>query len=194
MTHTYVSSGDVHNHSYDGSASLKLNIRRASRRQDFNLVFKVYHHQSCHLTRRMTDQLSVYELRRSFPTTIRFMKNDCHVSSTIPLPSFIQRWTRRTSSHIKYVSGLTPNCCFVQQYVGSSNYSSPRSCPSPVSYEPSSCASLSPPSSQNEYFPKLPTLPRPRPKIQVASLLVGPQTRCVLYGVECAKAEWQDIV
>jgi len=191
MTHTYVSSGDVHNHSHDGSVSLKLNIRRTSRRQDFDLVFKVYHHQSCHLTRRMTDQQSVYELHRSFPTIIMFMKNDCHVSSTI---SFIRRWARRTFSQIIYVSGSIPNCCFVQQYVGSSNYSSPRSYPSSVLYEPSSCASLSPPSSQNEYFPKLPTLSRPRPKIQVASLLVDPQTRCVLYGVECAKVGWQDIV
>ena len=117
---------------------------------------------------------------------MRLMKNDCHVFPTTPLPSSVRRWARRTFVHIKYVFGTTPNRCdhFFQQYVGS-DYPSSHSYPSSVLCEPSR-ASLSSPSSQDsvpEYFPKLPTLSRPRPKIQIASLLANPLTRYVLYGV-----------
>ena len=112
------------------------------------------------------------------------MKDDCHVSSSIPLPSSIRRRAKRTLSRIKYLSQnhWSP---FIQRSVSSSGRSSPRSYPSSV-LSPS-CASLSPPSSQNsvpERFLKPLTLSRPAPTIQVASLLADPQPRWVSFAAE----------
>ncbi|KAL9713779.1 hypothetical protein Ac2012v2_003390 [Leucoagaricus gongylophorus] len=150
MNPTFVSPDDVHK-----LAPFKLNISvylGTSRLQGFHFIFKTHH-------------------------SFLKMKDDCHVSSSIPLPSSIRRRAKRTLSRIKYLSQnhWSP---FIQRSVSSSGRSSPRSYPSSI-LSPS-CASLSPPSSQNsvpERFLKPLTLSRPAPTIQVASLLADPQSR-----------------
>lgn len=112
------------------------------------------------------------------------MKCSRHVPSSTPhAPCSLCRYTKRTSCSvspcIKYASAWMHNMftLHTQFSVGSSS-------PQSVPYGSASTSSPSSPSrsaSVSEIHTHIPSFSRPTPRIQVASLLADPQTRCVSF-------------